>query len=947
MWLVILNWWVPVLLLHLLSPSPAAADAACLTRTGKPCQLPFIYEGRQRWACITDHDPEGLAWCSTSVDAAGVHVTGSWEHCAAACQRESSSCLAVGGPAAGRPCIFPFIYEGVKQLGCVARAGDPLEAAGCSTAVDSAGRHLVDTSGDGRGDVHWGTCGSDCPLSGRSSCTAASGEGGECLAATACIGADLDQLKAAASSSSSCQQQQQGSSEATPTVCCPTVAVKVVALPPAETLPPAENLSEAEEDSLAKLFEEASQEAAEEEAEANQLEVGFRAGQFPAEEDEERRPSFFHQKFNKPRRDILQLDVTASLLQKVATKVTEDRKDLAEDGNDGLIGLRSGFNTATSRTIRRNCPWNTTRVVCDPSSPYRTMDGTCNNLKQVNYGRTGTPFQRILLPEYAGIAIHLPRRRPRDGFELPSARTVSFQLARGADPPDPAANTLLLMQMGQFVDHDLTHTPAYENLDCCNKGGKYPRAFNAEKCFPIRLSPTDPFWQGVTGCMDFFRSLSSPGLNCELQHREQLNQVTHWLDGSNIYGSTEADAALLRDGPTGRLRISTGRAGGSLLPTCSSSTTTAAAQPEACEACEKEDRSACFNAGDVRVNEQPNLVVLHTVFVREHNRLADILARLNPGWRPERLFQEARRITVAEYQHVVYKEWLPNILGNNYMRLFGLLPLAAGHSTDYQDDFDPRINNEFAAAAFRFGHSMVAGSFHMTDSLGSVQAVNLSDVFFKPQVVRASADSLDRLVRGLISEEPRAWDASFVEQLRDHLFETRPGRGGLDLVAINIQRGRDHGLPGYIRYVEICSGKKIADWADLVGVLGAGSVSRLQAIYRSPEDVDLFVGGFLEAGHEDALIGPVFKCIIGDQFARLKKGDRFFYDLGRDERTAFTAAQLDAVRTATMARLLCANTNVEAVQPFAFKMAVSEVNAVRACAEILSPPTDWSAFKEN
>jgi len=420
-------------------------------------------------------------------------------------------------------------------------------------------------------------------------------------------------------------------------------------------------------------------------------------------------------------------------------------------------------------------------------------------------------------------------------------------------------------------------------------------------------------------------------------------QVTHWLDGSNIYGSTTGDAAQLRD-PTGRLKISSAGGAAGLLPSCRAD---AASPPEACEACEKEDRSACFLAGDVRVNEQPNLVAIHTVFMREHNRLAGILAQLNPGWRPERLFQEARRITVAEYQHIVYKEWLPTILGNNYMRLFGLLPLVAGHSTDYQDNFDPRINNEFAAAAFRFGHSMVAGRFSMKDGLGSAQSLNLSDVFFQPRVVRASADSLDRLVRGLVSEEPRALDASFIDQLRNHLFETRPGRGGLDLVAINIQRGRDHGIPGYIRYVEICLGKKILDWADLNPVLGQETVTRLKAVYSSPADVDLFVGGFLESGHEDALVGPVFKCIIGDQFARLKKGDRFFYDLGLDRGTAFTEAQLTAIRSATMARLLCQNTDIQRVQPFAFKMAASQLNAVRPCAEILSPLADWRAFKEN
>ena len=426
--LPVLGWLLAGLLPASCQPAP------CTTTTGAACQLPFVYEGRQRWACITDNDPEGLAWCSTAVDEAGVHVKGSWGHCSP-----------------------------------------------------------------------------DCPTAG-SPCTTGSGGSGECVAATACIGAGLEQLEAAATNNN-CPQP----SGAPPTVCCPPVDNKIVALPAAVPLPAADNLSDAEEDSLNDIFEKAIQDIAEEEAEANVLDIGFRAGQFPSA----RSPTFFHQKFNKPRRDILELDASASLLQKVANKVAEDRKDLAEDGG---IGLRSGFNTATSRTIRAKCPWNTTRVNCDLAAPYRTMDGTCNNLKEVNYGRTGTPFQRILLPEYAGIAIHLPRKRPSDGFELPSARAVSNQLTSGADPPDPV-NTLLLMQMGQFVDHDLTHTPAYENLDCCNKGGKYPQAFNAEKCFPIRLTPTDPFWQGVTGCMDFFRSLSSPGLNCELQHREQLNQV--------------------------------------------------------------------------------------------------------------------------------------------------------------------------------------------------------------------------------------------------------------------------------------------------------------------------------------------------------------------------------------------------------------------------------------
>ena len=117
------------------------------------------------------------------------------------------------------------------------------------------------------------------------------------------------------------------------------------------------------------------------------------------------------------------------------------------------------------------------------------------------------------------------------------------------------------------------------------------------------------------------------------------------------------------------------------------------------------------NSGDVRVNEQLNLIVMHTVWMREHNRVARSLSRLNPGWSDETTFQEAKRIVVAEYQHIVYNEWLPVILGAEYMTSFGLWPLSKGFSSKYMDTFDPRVTNEFATAAFRFGHSLIPNSF--------------------------------------------------------------------------------------------------------------------------------------------------------------------------------------------------------------------------------------------
>lgn len=591
------------------------------------------------------------------------------------------------------------------------------------------------------------------------------------------------------------------------------------------------------------------------------------------------------------------------------------------------------------------CIW---KSYTDYSKPcfsfFRTFDGTCNNLNNPNYGRTGTPFQRILLPEYGRGSLDHPRKRTGDGLELPQARQISNLMASGANNADNS-NTLLVMQMGQFIDHDITHTPNFsDEEDCCRSDGKFPRFFNSEKCSPIRISRSDPFWRGVKTCMEFSRSLSSPDLKCELKHREQTNQITHWLDGSNIYGSSAEEAASLRSFG-GRLKVSrTSRQAREDLPTCNRP---GSGDIKACETCEGDDED-CYFAGDFRVNEQINLVVIHTLFMREHNRIASSFQRSHPDWDDERLYQEARRVTVAQYQHIVYNEWLPVILGNNFMRLYGLFPLSSGQSFDYDDNFDPRINNEFAAAAFRFGHSLVPKTFLSIekDRTRQPKVMNLKEVFFQPKEMKKPG-FFDGLLRGLMDERAKAADSDFVDEIRNHLFEKSDQSGGLDLVALNIQRGRDHGLPGYNKYREICSGKRATSWGELRSSILPEHIEHLRQMYRSIDDVDLFVGGFLEKPHEDSLVGPVFKCIIGDQFARLKKGDRYFYDLGVDTNTRFSQQELDQIRKASLARLICDNSDVDSVQPFVLKLPLSNANAIRSCNEQTIPRVNLDIFSRN
>jgi len=413
------------------------------------------------------------------------------------------------------------------------------------------------------------------------------------------------------------------------------------------------------------------------------------------------------------------------------------------------------------------------------------------------------------------------------------------------------------------------------------------------------------------------------------------------MDGSNIYGSTDEEATYLRTFRGGQMKAfrQTGdRTGG--LPSCAREK---AGQVKGCDVCGSR-KGDCFFAGDFRVNEQLNLIVLHTLFLREHNRLATALQKLNPRWIDEKVFQEARRINIAQYQHVIFKEWLPIVIGNNFMNVYGLFPKSTGFSTDYSPDFDPRINNEFATAAYRFGHSMIPTTFSSISRGRTDTTLNMRELFFKPASLK-SPGFLDGLIRGMSEQGSGLWDSVFIEDVRNHLFESSPGRGGLDLVAVNIQRGRDHGLPGYNKYREICVGSKAKDWTDLRKSFLPRHIELLRRVYRDVDDIDLYVGGFLEAAHEDSILGPVFKCIIGDQFARLKKGDRFFYDLQSD--LGFSLPQLGEIRKTSMARIICDNTDtVDRIQPLAFKMPTSRANAVRLCTEASIPRVNLNFFRE-
>jgi hypothetical protein len=351
-------------------------------------------------------------------------------------------------------------------------------------------------------------------------------------------------------------------------------------------------------------------------------------------------------------------------------------------------------------------------------------------------------------------------------------------------------------------------------------------------------------------CIRFTRSMpgqSGPG------PRQQINQVSAYIDASMVYGSDHCtnrkvrakNSPLLKSNPS-PYRSLDGERLKPLLP-----------MEVGRHDCMSSDRH-CFHAGDLRVNEQPGLTCLHTVLLREHNRVAGELAAINKHWDAERTYEEARRVVAALVQHVTYAEFLPRVLGRRQARLYGLGPGPGAYFRGYNAQCSADIYNEFATAAFRFGHSMIRPNLSLISEeemrgghgrAGRALGRNepLRRHFNNPGLVR-EAGTVDSILRGLVMEPMEAVDSRVTDEVSNHLFQgervnRRTGRpASLDLVAINIQRGRDLGLPGYNAYRQVCRLPRATEWADLEAEIPVELVVTMRGLYKHPDDVDLFPG---------------------------------------------------------------------------------------------------------
>ncbi|XP_046371516.2 peroxidasin-like [Haliotis rufescens] len=573
--------------------------------------------------------------------------------------------------------------------------------------------------------------------------------------------------------------------------------------------------------------------------------------------------------------------------------------------------------------------------ICDERHKFRTSDGSCNNIHNPTWGKSFIPFRRFLGPQYDD-GMRIPRLRGMGGIPLPSARLVSTTVHTPDDSyPVSRSITSMVMQWGQFLDHDITLSPIRTGMNgmpltCCPDD--VPPFMRTtldvslrDGCFPIPIPLGDRHFR--SRCMHFARSIQADNSRCSGIPAEQMNQLTAYIDASQVYGSTPEEVASLRMMVGGLLKMSRF----TLLPRDRSTL----------EVCTDQ----CFKAGDERVNEQMGLTSIQTIFMREHNRIALTLKKINPHWNDERLFQESRRIIGAICQKITYNDFLPRVLNRATLTQYRLNSPSKGYYNVYDKLIDPSIRNAFAAAAFRFGHSLIRSTVSRRRQDFSVnRVVRTRDMFGNTAMVTASnGEAVHELLRGKLIDRPCRVDRFMSREVTDFLFIQ--ANSSLDLAALNIQRGRDHGLPGYISFRRWCGLSSVVNFLSAPGGLVDHDVEttrRLAAVYRHPADIDLFTGGLSERPLRGSLVGPTLSCLLAHQFSALKKGDRFWFELNRPH-TRFSPAQLQEIRRSSLSRLLCDNTNTFHVQIDAFKT-ISGRNPRVSCFSL--PRLDLTKWQE-
>lgn len=419
------------------------------------------------------------------------------------------------------------------------------------------------------------------------------------------------------------------------------------------------------------------------------------------------------------------------------------------------------------------------------------------------------------------------------GEGLRSARDISNILSdQRSDIFNSHGLNELFVFFGQFIDHNIVATPV------------------GHERFDIPVPAGDKYFKGKA--LPFTRSLR--GLTGENSNQRPINTLPSAFDLSAVYGANPLrNSELLEKGPLGRPTGKLKTSEGNFMPLNKKDFQNAP------------DISArYFLAGDHRANEHPVLTALHTIFLREHNRLCDEIRTKIPNLSGLHVYEYARKINIAQFQKVIYEEFYPAIIHRD-------LPKYTG----YRSTVNPTVSDIFAGAAFRVGHTLVGNELKRRDSSGRFLApISMNELLFRPATTFRS--NLDDFVRGAARTRCQEADLKVRDALRNMLFARVAGEDGFDLVALNIQRGRDHALPTFREIQGIFGLPKAASFDQISS--NVETANGLQTAYGgNVSSVEAWTGLMAEDKLAGSGMGKTMEAVWRAEFVRLRDGDQFFF----------------------------------------------------------------------
>lgn len=514
---------------------------------------------------------------------------------------------------------------------------------------------------------------------------------------------------------------------------------------------------------------------------------------------------------------------------------------------------------------------------------YRTIDGHNNNRSNPTLGTSEGQVARLTELNFAD------RVSAPGALDRPNPRHISNAIFEQQQSiPESRKHSDYIWVFGQFVDHDITLIGT-----------------NAGEPLPILVPECDeyfdPFCTGQS-IIPVNRSAAREGSGTSVDNpREYTNEITSFIDASNVYGSDIERANYLRTFEDGLLRTSQG----DLLPLNTIDGEFNSGRDFFAPHMEVNNptTSKVFVAGDVRANENVLLTSMHTLFVREHNYQARLLKETHPFWSDETLYQEAKLRTTAIIQAITFEEWLP------------ALGIEIPEYQGYVESVDPSILKVFSVAAFRFGHTMLNSNLKRIMPNCDPHPngdITLAQAFFNPTMILQDG-GIDPLLRGMAAQDMQEVDGRLVDDVRNLLFGP-PGSGiGMDLASINIQRGREMGLPDFNTVRQTFG---LPRYSDINEICRDNSVtSGLTDMYDSVDDIDPWVGMLCEEHMDESMFGRTITEILKYQFSALRDGDRFYYE----NEPLLTDEEKATIKSTRLADVLKRNTELRLMQDNVFK----------------------------